>query len=139
LEDQTGVIEVNPENGQIDTIKILDEFRPGEVAGGMVSYGNFSLMLNSPINRSQSYTLGYHYRESILPLEREVLVVGEVSDETGKLKIGKPISGEKQFIISLKSNETLAQDIKRAEKNIFIAMIVCFSIAFCLLIISFIS
>jgi hypothetical protein len=130
LEDKTGTIEVNPENAQIDTIKIVDEFRQGEVVGNMISYGNFSQLLNNSIKTSQTHTLGYHYRESILPVGRDVLVLGTVNDETGNLRISKPVSNEQKFLISLKSSAVLIEEINQSEKNIHRWMIGCFVAAF---------
>ncbi len=130
LEDKTGKIEVDPDNAQIDTIKIVDEFRPGEAVGNMVSYGNFSQVLNNSIKTSQTHTLGYHYRESILPVGRDVLVLGTVNDETGSLKISKPISNEQKFLISLKTSTVLIEETNQNEKNITRWMIGCFVAAF---------
>lgn len=126
LQDATGKIVVNPEDGAIDTVKVLDEFRPGEAQAGMITFGNFSLVLRST-NHSQRHTLGYHYTESILPIGRDVLVVGEVSDETGKLTLAKPIQGNQRFILSLKTEQALHAAIAQTETNLSYAIIGCLS------------
>jgi hypothetical protein len=138
LEDETGTIVVNSEKAQIETIKVLDEFRPGEAPAGMIGWGSFSLLVHSSSTGTQSRTLGYHYRESILPVGREVLVIGEVSDETGKLRIGIPSSSQQKFIISFKTNEALSASLNQSAKNIFSGMVACLIIGVILFLIGLI-
>ncbi|MEO1299894.1 MAG: GIDE domain-containing protein, partial [Cyanobacteria bacterium J06636_16] len=57
LRDRTGTVKVDPDGADIETISVLDEFRP-ERSGN---------------------TLGYRYQESVLPVGRSILVVGAVS------------------------------------------------------------
>jgi hypothetical protein len=125
LEDQTGTISVNPEGAEIETVKVLDQFVSGEARGQMISFGGFSLALGSSNNNSQRRTLGYHYTEHILPIEHNILVVGEVSDETGNLMLTKPLEAGKRFIISLKTEQSLNAAIAETEKTLLWSMIAC--------------
>lgn len=82
LEDATGRIEVDPDGSNPDTIKALEDFRPEE-AGGMIAYGQFSRVVES--SSGDRRTLGYRYREAILPVDQQAIVVGMLSDRGGRL------------------------------------------------------
>jgi hypothetical protein len=118
LQDSTGSITVDPEGAGIETVKVLDEFKPGHESGGMISFGRFSrtLSMTSP---GQRKTLGYRYCESLLPTGREVLVVGMISDDTGTLRLSQPIESGKKFIVSLKPYEALAKNADQGAKTAF--------------------
>ncbi|WP_017294345.1 E3 ubiquitin ligase family protein [Geminocystis herdmanii] len=136
LEDKTGRIIVNPEEGKIDTIKILDEFRNESSEGGMLQFGNFSLMLNNNFLNSSRRIFGYRYKESILPIDREILVIGQVSDETGDLRIHKPSNNQEKFMISLKTNEALIHSYGQNQQNLFYGFISCIVIGIVIIFIS---
>lgn len=130
--DSSGSVEVNPDGASIEAEQILDEFRPGNAQGGLLSYGNFSFTLNFGSSNS---TLGYRYVESIVPVERNVLVVGGVSDATGSPVVGKPPSTEKRkFIISLKSDQMLTESAANMIKWLNISMLGCFGLGLVLLL-----
>ncbi len=114
VQDSQGAVLVDPEGAAIETVQVLNEFRP-EHNTSHLSFGSFSLNLDVSFG-SGGKTLGYRYQESILPLERQVLVVGEASDQTGDLRVGKPQQKGRKFFVSLKSEDTLTshtQDIIR--------------------------
>jgi hypothetical protein len=104
LRDRTGTIKIDPEGANIETITILDEFRP----------------------QRSGDTLGYRYKESILPVGREVLVVGAVSDLTGDVVVGKPVQSQHKYIISLKNEEMLASAAEQSAKTLSYLMIAFF-------------
>lgn len=121
LEDSTGRIDVNPEGAQIATIKTLEDFRP-EAAGGMIAYGGFSLVLGDPPS-GRRRTLGYRYREAVLPIGQRAVVVGMMSDHGGHLTVQKPTHLENKFIISLKDEEALAKEADISAKQAFYGMV----------------
>lgn len=131
LEDSTGKITINPQGAKFDTIKILDEFHNEQPAGGMLQFGNFSFLLKN--DHYQTRTLGYRYQEFILPINREVLIVGNASDETGNLKITKPTNNE-PFLISFKTEEELNSDYQNNQNILKYSMIGCFIVGFLLII-----
>jgi hypothetical protein len=133
LRDPHGAIEVDPDGADIETVKILDEFRPEQAIGGMLSYGRFSRDVGYPDRRR---TLGYRYTESILPLQRRVFILGAVSDSGHQLTLLKPSESGKRFIVSLKSEEELTKSADQGAKIGAYAMIVCWAIGVVLLIIS---
>lgn len=106
LSDRTGKVKIDPDGAAIETIEIMDEFRQ-ERSGA---------------------TLGYRYTESVLPVRREILVVGAVSDLTGEVIIGKPVQSDHKYIISLKNEEMLASATTRSVKKAYYGMLVCLSL-----------
>jgi hypothetical protein len=126
LKDQEGMVKVDLEGANITTVKILDEFRPGQPQGQMLSFGKFSFVLSGNFN--QNRTLGYRYTESILPLGQSILVVGTASDETGELTITKPLKSAQKFIVSLKTDEATTAEAEKNAQITFYSMIGCFII-----------
>lgn len=106
LQDAQGTVPIDPEGAGVETVQVLNEFRP-EGSSNRLSFGSFSLNLDITAGSGGGRTLGYRYQESILPLGRQVLIVGEASDQTGELVIGKPQQKGRKFFISLKSEDTL--------------------------------
>lgn len=110
VRDRHGDVQVNPSNAAIDTVSVLDEFRSAGSSSSF-SVGAFQMNLNM-FSQSGSRTIGYRYKESILPLNRHVLVVGLASDQTSVLQIEQPTESGKKFFISLKSEASLSQETK---------------------------
>jgi hypothetical protein len=132
LQDSTGEVMVNLDGGNIDTVKVLNEFRQ-ENSGGSISFGGFSL--NVSTNFGGRRTLGYRYTESILPCDREVLVIGTAADNRNQVTLCKPIQSDKKFIISLKSEEELSKSTATAAQAFFYGAIACSVFGIVLLII----
>ncbi|MEL6816283.1 MAG: E3 ubiquitin ligase family protein [Cyanobacteria bacterium J06598_3] len=124
LVDATGKIEVNPEDAAIETVEILSEFRPESHRSSKISIGGFSLSTQKH-STGKGRTLGYKYEESILPLGREALVIGLATDATSQLSIRKPTDNKQQFIISLKAEGELTNEISRHAQQAFYAMLGC--------------
>lgn len=143
LTDGTGEILINPMNADIETVSILDEFQAESSMGGSLSFGGFSLSLGG--DSAGRRTIGYRYRESILPLERRVLILGQVTDAQGvpggstniQLAIEKPTEKGKKFLISLKSQEQLQQGAANTAKYAFYGMISAFVAGIVLLVAGF--
>lgn len=135
LEDSTGRIEVNPHGSDIDSIKVLDEFREGEQTGNRLTFGGLSITV-SP-SSSGRRTLGYRYTEHILPMGRRVFVLATVSDSAGNLVLQKPIDAEKKFIISLKTDEQLTESAEKGAQMAYYGMLGCLIIGVILVIVGF--
>ncbi len=132
LRDETGDIWVEPNQAGVETVQILDEFRPETGSYGQISFGNFSFSLGA--GHSGSRTIGYRYRESILPIGRRVLVVGTATDEDGILTIRKPKDGKQKFMISLKTEQELIRATNRVSQGTFYGMLFCFALGSVLII-----
>ncbi len=129
LKDSSGKIEVDPDDAQIDTVTVLDEFR--QATSSTISFGGFSLSMGNNDGR----TIGYRYQESILPLNRNVFIVGEVTDARGlsgsydaiQLTIEKPTVWGKKYIISFQSEARLQKEAARTSKYSLYGMLAAFT------------
>lgn len=122
LVDDTGAVQVNPEGADVELVQVMDEFRAEQ-------RGFFSL----------SRTLGHRYQESLLPLNRNILVVGAASDVTGQVTLGKPTTPGYKYLISLKDEEALAAMVDRHVKTTFYAMVGCLGVGVVLTLLGLIS
>lgn len=105
--DASGRILVKPQGANVEGEQVVDRFEPWMPAvGSKLSVGNFSFDLAAFLNASN--TVGYHFHESILPLNRAVFVLGEASDSSGQLAVQKP-KEKGPFLISLKSEEEIVK------------------------------
>lgn len=120
LTDPSGQVWVNPEQAEIETVEVVNEFQAGEPAEGLLAMGGFRRSLGDPVEGRR--VLGYRYRESLLPVDRPVLVVGAASDRKGTVEITKPLDNRK-FIISLKSHEALASSSDTVVERTFWATV----------------
>jgi len=123
VEDETGQIVVSPdENTQIEGIQVLDHFESDEDDEMEIEIGNLEIEL--PMQSDE--TLGYHYQETILPLDTQVYVLGEASNSDGQLEIRQPSDEGNSFIITHKSEEKLLKDKRDRIKNYTIASTLTF-------------
>lgn len=134
LVDSSGQVRVEPDEANIESVEVLNDFRPGAPTGGMLSYGPFSLVLGGDGSGGTRRTLGYRYKESVLPLDRPVLVVGTASDRTGTVAIEKPAQADQPYIITLKSHEALTKSVDQSAQIAFWSMVACFGIGVVLLL-----
>jgi hypothetical protein len=138
LVDTSGPVRVDPEGAKIELVEVLNEFRPGTPAGGMLSFGPFSLALGGDGAGGSRRTLGYRYRETVLPLDRPLLVVGTASDRTGTVAIEKPTQADQPYIITPKSHEAITKDVTQSAQIAFWAMVGCFAVGALLLVVALI-
>jgi hypothetical protein len=129
---------VNPEGADLETVEVLNEFRPGQSNGGSVSFGGFSMNLGDNFGSGNRRTLGYRYRESILPVGRQVTVLGMVSDRNGSLTVEKPNTNQ-PFIISPKSQEALVKSANQNAQIAFWSMVGCLGLGAILLVVGLLS
>jgi hypothetical protein len=132
VEDETGKILVNPNGAAIDSIKSVDKFEPAGLDLDTISFGRFNMSLSSMMTGRR--TLGYKYREEIVPLERRIYVLGEASDSSGELMVQKPKDKKESFVVSLKSEEELVGSVERVIKYTLIGGIAADVIGLALLI-----
>lgn len=125
LRDSTGAIAIDPSDADIETVSVLDEFRPQAAPGGMLSFGRFSLTLGEEQLSGNRRTLGYRYSEDILPLDRDLFVLAMASDGEGSLRLQKPTEHDRKFLLSLKSEDELIANAESSAKTSFTWMLVC--------------
>jgi hypothetical protein len=139
VEDETGKVLVNPNGASIDAQQVVDKFEPGErQAGSMLSFGAFSINISTP-SVGRTRTLGYRFRESIIPLDRKLYVLGEATDTSGELAIQSPREKGKKFIVSMKSEEELVRGAESTIKWTLYAAIACDVIGLILLVIGLVG
>ena len=105
LDDGSGKqILIDIEGADLDLINSFDRFEQNAPAG-------FSL---SSLLSSGSKTLGYRYKEKMLPVGAKLYILGEASDRRGELAVIKPQEKGKKFIVSTKSEEEILKSTEGA-------------------------
>jgi hypothetical protein len=121
IEDESGKVGIDFEGAKVEAIQTVKEptAPPNSGASGVVG-GILSALSNS----NSTYTR----KESILPADAPVFVLGEV--QQGGL-IGKPAKGShnKLFVISHKSEEERVKELSRTAWWLMIFMILLFAVA----------
>lgn len=129
LQDRTGEIVVEPEGAGIETVQVLNEFRPssgGTSSSTRLSFGDFSVDIGG-LTGTGRRTIGYRYVESILPIDRQIFVVATASDADQDLVLHQPTEPDRAFIISLKPEEVLTRATQQAINYSLYGMITSFS------------
>jgi len=115
VDDGTGKININSDSSEIVSKLIYNNFQPGEYRGTVqINFGLFS----------GRRTIGYRYKEEIIPLNQNLYIIGEASDREGKLEIKKPSDKNKKLIISVKSEEELIKKYNSKAIGLFVAGII---------------
>lgn len=100
-------IAIAPDGAKLDLHQTVDRFEPA-TAGGRLQFGAFAIDW-TPSLGPQRRILGYHYAEWVLPLGARVYVIGQASDGSGEVTIGRPDQKDKPFIVSMKSEEEVTR------------------------------
>lgn len=118
LADETGEIIIDPNGAEIDMTNSADRYEPYSSGAGFIQFGAFSL--NIGIHPQRRIT-GYNIRESILPANKNLYIVGEMQGHNNAPIIRKPADRSKPFIISQKSEE---ETIKQKESSATILLVI---------------
>ena len=116
LRDETGTILVDPKGAEIVPKVSFDEFKP--------EYGSFG--------GGGRKTVGYRYKEQIVPVGQTLYVFGEVSDPDGVLAVRKPTT-DGRFIVSVKSEEELVHEYAGSAKFLYVAGVAALAIGLILI------
>jgi len=121
IEDSTGSARVIPSGAELHLIDRVDRFEPPgsvEHAQNGISWGNFSMSLNS-YSGNDRRTLGYQFKESALPVDHYLYVLGEVVDTEDGLVIQKPSDKNegKPFIVSARTEAELVESAESSAKS----------------------
>ncbi len=90
-----------------------DRFEPYE---SNKTYTFFGVQFSAP---SGVRTLGFRYKEKLIPLGHPLYVVGEARNSAGALRIGRSSEKGKPFIVSVKSEDEVIADMKGSAKAAF--------------------
>jgi hypothetical protein len=124
VQDSTGKIKVNSEGAEMIREKVYSQFQPGEIGGTTIRIGHFSFSIPSITVGGNRRTIGYEYEESIVPVDRDIYVLGEAADTSGEVTLQKPGDKKKKFIISIKSEEELLRGLKGAKTAMLIGSVI---------------
>ncbi len=105
VEDDSGAVGVRGEDAEVDAYQVMNRFEHHRGGGTSISLGGFTVNLGGGDN-----TIGYRYKESILPVDEPVYVLGAVQNDG---EIGAPEEAEKRFLISYRSEEQLEKKFRR--------------------------
>lgn len=110
LDDGSGEkIMIDLQGAKKDLVKSYDQFSPQAPSGFSSNVG--------------TTTLGYYYKEKIIPEGARLYVLGEATDRRGELEVAKPQEKGKPFIVSTKSEAELVQAAESSAKWLFIGAI----------------
>jgi hypothetical protein len=112
-DDGSGRILIRPDGALIVAEKAFSQFQPGEARGTTLTFGGLSINIGG-LNLGGRRTLGYRYEEELIPLGRELYILGEAVDSGGVLAVQKPGDKKSKFIISCKSEEELVRSTTSA-------------------------
>ncbi|WP_372371069.1 E3 ubiquitin ligase family protein [Candidatus Uabimicrobium sp. HlEnr_7] len=116
LEDETGKILIEGEGADMDTVQVVNKLER-HPRNNNLAMGNMVLDLARVItNQSRNRTIGYRLKESIVPLDKKLYILGEVSSNDKTLSIRKPVASGSPFIISTKSEEQLIRSQQSTAK-----------------------
>jgi hypothetical protein len=105
IDDGTGRVLVDPRDAEMDRIEqSVDQFEPdtsGSEGGATVSAFGFSVQLGA-----DSGSIGFQREEWVIRPGARLYVLGEASDRTGTLVMGKPSDG--RLLISTRTEEEIA-------------------------------
>lgn len=118
LADPSGEIVVNPEGADIETIQVFNKFIQPSL-GDLVKSGfkellwsmwtaieeGISSMLGVRNHAVFEKVIGHRHIETILPCNREVLVIGTAVVKDGKVTLGLSDASDNKFVISLKTEK----------------------------------
>lgn len=100
LVDASGSLRVEADGLDWDArIETVDRFEP-EHGGLTIGFGRFSMTVSHPLGHRR--TLGYEYEEHIVPLDGRFTALGQVSDRSGGLAMGR---GGPVFSLSRRTRE----------------------------------
>jgi len=114
VRDDTGALLVDPQGAKIDWVKSIEKFDRGEAEGGTLSLGGFSLNIGGLNLGGGRRTIGYRYKEWILPPQQALYILGGVGNTAGEPCVQRPADKANKFLISVKSEEELVKGARTA-------------------------
>jgi hypothetical protein len=111
---------VNLNSCHFDTVTVVDEFQPDRNQETAIEYGPLKISIGTPEQNSR--TLGFQYKEEIIPVGASALMVGQITDRdsSGQLKFEKPEDSNYHYLLALKSEDELVAETKSSIKGLHI-------------------
>jgi hypothetical protein len=105
VRDASGTVLVDPVGARFDHAEeVVDRFEPHR------GKGSFSVSLGGISLTGGGGTLGFEYKEWVLRPGQRVYLLGEASDRSGRLVVGRPASGP--YVFSTRSEQELAHSFR---------------------------
>ncbi|MGH2410010.1 MAG: GIDE domain-containing protein, partial [Chloroflexota bacterium] len=123
---------------RLEMEKVIDHFEPGE-SEGTPRFGALVLKLGHGNGRPRRVTLGYHSHEEIVPLGREVYVLGMATDRDGMLSVAQSPEPEEPFLVSLHSRPQVVARARVAITRSLAGAAICGPLGLALLLIGLFS
>lgn len=127
VEDRSGTVRVLPERAEVDAQTVADRYEPLEALGPEILFAGQGYAVGG------SKTLGYRFRESVLPVGASVYVLGVVNDQ-GVIAAPQTGSCEQHFMISQQSEEDLVRSLGKWMLLLAVASIGCIGIGLAVLL-----
>lgn len=140
VNDGTGRVLVDPEGADMDAEKAVEkfEFDDEDEPDAAVSIGGLKVGFSFNINiNDNKRTIGFTYRESVLPVGHDVYILGEAANDSGEVMIRKSGNWKDNYIISHRSEEELARSASSQSKWLFVGAMACDVIGAVLLVLTF--
>jgi hypothetical protein len=138
LRDSTGGIKVIPDGAELVMESSLSRYETS-FPGGRFSVGSFAFDLGQAALGGGRRTLGYRYEERIIPVGRELYVLGEAFDSGSGLAVRRSSTKGERFIISTKSEEELTASAAKAVTGLLIGAICAACLGLGLLVAGFLT
>jgi hypothetical protein len=112
LRDASGRVLVDPAGADPDRPEqVVNRFEPRPPGSGAFDVSLFGISLSG---NGRDSTLGYEYEEWVVRPGRRLYVLGEASDRSGRLVVGKPSKGP--YVVSTRSEEELAGNARTQQR-----------------------
>lgn len=138
LRDSTGELPVDASKCKWEgLVQSVSKFERSGYAP-QVSFGGFTFSVgNDHRDTDERRTIGYEYKEHIMPVGKRVTVIGEVTDKMGQIALR---TGDKMKLsISTKSREEQLESARKTQKYTMIAAIACGALGAVLAVIGAVS
>jgi hypothetical protein len=137
LRDATGGIKVVPDGAELVMDTGLSKFE-SSLPGERFSLGSFAFDVARAALGAGRRTLGYRYEEKLIPLGRDLYVLGEAAAPSGELLIRRSSTKGEKFLISVKSEEELTARAMKGAKGLMAGAIVAAAAGAVIIVIGFI-
>jgi hypothetical protein len=137
LRDATGAIKVVPDGAELVMETGLSKFE-SSLPGERFSLGSFAFDVARAALGAGRRTIGYRYEERLIPVGRDLYVLGEAAAPSGELLIRRSSTKGERFLISVKSEEELTARAMKGAKGLMAGAIAAAAAGAVLLVLGFI-
>lgn len=132
LDDGTGKIKVSLEGAKIDKDQVVEEYKPVDtVDAAEIAFGGFRLALGAI---SGETTRGYEYREWVIPVDKEIMVLGGIRKGEGELCLTVPDDSRYKYIISFLDEHSFKQAVLKDAFWYKVTTVICLFFGVCALL-----